>query len=191
MFGFNFGKFKKKKAEEKPQSFEEKLKNPDEEDEDDDQQFIKKEGESLEGLEENFEIELPGKSGAVRPEGNQQRNLDREHGGLEVKIQGEQNVVDAWDGRSEEVDRMGSVNAFQKASIKSMIWRYKKQKLDEAKEAIQEAAQEGAKQMRKQDVGHFDSRQGSMDQQGYVERIKHMQQDRSHEGGNGGFGMGM
>ena len=185
MFGIDLKKvLRKKKPKDKEDNglFEDKLDKNQDDEEDDDQNFIRKDEPQEEKSEET---NLDGKPGAVRPEGNQQRNLDREHGGLEAKFSQKPGDVDVWDGRSEEVDRMGSVNAFQKASIKSMIWRYKKQKLDEAKDMIKEAAQEGSKEVKKQSVGHFDSREGSMDQQGYVQRIKHMQQD--HTGQQGGF----
>lgn len=82
---------------------------------------------------EVFDVINKIKNTAVRPQGNQQRNLDREIGGLEEKERKENNEKDVWDGRSEEVDRVGSINQLGGGGKESMIWRIKKTKLDNAK----------------------------------------------------------
>lgn len=74
-------------------------KNGDVNDEDDDQNFIKK--DDKEEIAKKDEV----KEG-VRPEGNQQRNLDRETGGLEAEEDKGISDEDAWDKRSEDVAKM-------------------------------------------------------------------------------------
>jgi len=72
----------------------------------------------------------------IRPQGNQQRNLDRETGGLEENQEEKKEETkqkDVWDDRSEEVDRVGAINQLGGDDKESMIWRIKKTKLDHAK----------------------------------------------------------
>ena len=177
-------------------SFVEELKNK-KNDEDDDQNFIKKD-ESLKELEEkkvaeeiNKVVVKLQKRGSIKPEGNQQRNLDRETGGLEAEEQKESDGKDFWDGRSEEVDKMGSVNAFQKGSIKAMIWRYKKKKLDEIKDVIKGAAAAVAvgKKGKHSEQGNINPL-GGFEQQGYVQRLRNLKQDRTETFGKGNQGGG-
>lgn len=64
-------------------------------DEDSDQNFIKQDGS-----------ELPRKDAGVLPESNQQRNLDRETGGLEARKRKLKHIEDAWDRRYKEIVHM-------------------------------------------------------------------------------------
>ena len=73
------------------------------------------------------------KTGAIRPEGNLQRNLDRETGGVEAEEQMQSGEKDVWDDRSEEVDKMGAINQLGGSGKESMLWRKKKEKMDEKK----------------------------------------------------------
>jgi hypothetical protein len=157
--------------------------------EDEDQKFIKKEN-FTELEQEEDEVQ---KDDSILPESHHQRNLDRETGGLEQEKRKEISSKDIWDDRSEEVDKMGSVNAFQKGSVKAMIWKYKKEKLEQEKENKKEAAQQGAEEIRdkanNQRVGNFDSRKGSMQNMSYTQRLKHMKTDNSNQQGGGGIGL--
>lgn len=91
----------------------------DKKDEDDDQNFIKKDedleaeekrSEVFQGIKKDLDIAAQGletaKNGGIRPEGNQQRNLDRETGGLEAEQDKGISEKDAWDDRGEEVQEM-------------------------------------------------------------------------------------
>ncbi len=81
-------------------------------DEDDDQNFIKKD-DPEEKREEVFQDiksdldstvqDLEAAQNGVRPEGNQQRNLDRETGGLESEQDMGVSEKDAWDDRGEQI----------------------------------------------------------------------------------------
>ena len=82
---------------------------------------------------------LDKKDHAIRPEGYQQRNLDREVGGLEEGEKGveieqkevaETHIDDAWDKRSEEVDKVGAIDPLAGHDKESMTWRLKKIKRD-------------------------------------------------------------
>ena len=107
--------------------------------EDDDQRFVDKQ-ETQEQTEEKLE-EIK-KSSEVRgivsklksfvfPKNNQQRNLDRETGGLEAEEDKGISASDAWDDRSEDVKKMGSKNVYNSTGVKSIIWRMKKNKREE------------------------------------------------------------
>ena len=84
-------------------------------DEDDDQNFIKKD-DPEEKREEVFQDiksdldsavqDLEAAQNGVRPEGNQQRNLDRETGGLESEQDMGVSEKDAWDDRGEQISKM-------------------------------------------------------------------------------------
>lgn len=136
--------------------------------------------------------QISAKESGIRPEGNQQRNLDREVGGTEEGKIGaeqenkelqEQHIKDAWDERSEEVDKMGSHVPLKGSSKESMLWRLKKAKL-EAKKAM---AGIGAGLATKSVSGkEFDS---SKQQGGFGQMIK-AKQDRGNDLGGGGKGGG-
>jgi hypothetical protein len=158
----------------KPSTYEKK-------DEESDQRFVKKDEKKTEKKEEVDEVIEALRQSGVRPEGYQQRNLDNETGGLEAEERKEISSKDFWDERSEEVDKMGSVNAFQKSSIKAMIWRYKKQKL-EAKKMGKEAAAAAATMVKKgkgQQQGQ--DGQGLGQQTTYSQKLRNLRQDRDHE----------
>jgi hypothetical protein len=68
---------------------------------------------------------------AITPKIDHVRTLDNEHGGLELetaKISKEEQK-DAWDDRSEEVDKMGSVDSFNSTGIRSFIARNKRDRI--------------------------------------------------------------
>lgn len=75
---------------------------------------------------------------SIRPESYKQRNLDREIGGLEEgkksaeqknEIELERHIEDSWDKRSDEIDKIGSINQLAGHDKESMIWRLKKIRL--------------------------------------------------------------
>ena len=79
-------------------------------------------------------IELLRKNNIV-PISNQQRNLDREEGGLESKeSESETHIIDEWDNRGEEVIKMAESNLSNNSSgKKAMLWNLKRKKLQEKK----------------------------------------------------------
>ena len=125
---------------------------------------------------------------AIKPENNQQRNLDREVGGLEEGKKGdekenkklmEQHIEDVWDDRSKKVDEMGSVNPIRGHDKESMIWRSKKHKLDEQKHEKHEKHEKHDNHEHKDNFGkNYDSRS---DQSGGFRQMIKARQDRSNE----------
>lgn len=71
----------------------------------------------------------------VRPMSNQQRNLDREEGGLENEVSEiEIASIDAWDNRFEEIAEMAESHPINNSSgKKAMLWDLKRKKLQEQK----------------------------------------------------------
>ena len=120
---------------------------------------------------------------SILPENHQQRNLDREVGGLEEGKKGvkekkdekEKAVEDIWDDRSEAVDEMGSFVPLAGSSKESMTWRLKKIRLGIGKHLQKNRDGSGT---------DFDSRGGK---QGFSTMIKARQ---DHENDGGGMGMG-
>ena len=71
----------------------------------------------------------------IRPMNNQQRNLDREEGGLESEEnESEIASIDAWDGRGEEIIKMAESHPINNSSgKKAMLWDLKRKKLQQQK----------------------------------------------------------
>ena len=71
----------------------------------------------------------------VRPMSNQQRNLDREEGGVENEVsETEIASIDAWDNRFEEIAEMAESHPINNSSgKKAMLWDLKRKKLQEQK----------------------------------------------------------
>ena len=71
----------------------------------------------------------------IRPISNQQRNLDREEGGLEnEKNESEIASIDVWDNRFEEIAEMAESHPINNSSgKKAMLWDLKRKKLQEQK----------------------------------------------------------
>ena len=71
----------------------------------------------------------------IRPISNQQRNLDREEGGLESEEnESEIASIDAWDNRFEEIAEMAESHPINNSSgKKAMLWDLKRKKLQEQK----------------------------------------------------------
>ena len=71
----------------------------------------------------------------IRPMSNQQRNLDREEGGLESEEnESEIASIDAWDNRFEEIAEMAESHPINNSSgKKAMLWDLKRKKLQEQK----------------------------------------------------------
>lgn len=120
---------------------------------------------------------------SIRPEGYQQRNLDREVGGLEagedsikeIKEKIEQHIEDEWDKRSDEIDKIGSIDPLAGHDKESMTWRLKKIRLK-----IGKHLQKGGDQ--KSDSKNFDSRYAGG---GFSQMIK-ARQDYGHDQNNSG-----
>lgn len=152
--------------------------------EDDDQNFIKKDDqeESNDKINKVFQnltndlADVKAKISEFLSKKNQQRNLDRETGGLEAEEQKESSEKDVWDDRSEEVDKMGSTDTFNTTGMRSVVDRAKKQRL-KAKKHAKEAAQEGAQA----GVGANLLGEKKMT---LMEKVK-LRQDLSHEKGGG------
>ena len=160
--------------------------------EDDDQNFIKKDEPQV--AEEKSEVkegeEVQGiiwkLKNLVFPENNQQRNLAREVGGLEAAEKKEIKSVDVWDGRSEEVDKMGSTDVFNSSGMRSVVWKKKREKrlaIQAAKHAL--AAAGTITTTSKKEVAETF---GVPPAQGYISRLKNLKQDRSNIHGNDGVG---
>lgn len=125
---------------------EEILKKKKEDDSDDDPNFIKKDDKEAEG-QEDFDVEnvINKLKNVVWPESNQQRNLDRETGGLEVEKRKEISIEDIWDGRSEEVDLMGSTDTFNSTGVRSFVARKKRERLERAADSHQDHIKKAGK----------------------------------------------
>lgn len=128
-------------------------------------------------------LSLDEKDNAIRPEGFQQRNLDREVGGLEDGIKGpketkefEPEIKDVWDERSNEIDEIGSINQLGGHDKESMTWRLKKIRLKIGKSASLEDTHEPDKK-------GYDSR---YNQGGFSQMIK-IRRDFDHENSGGGI----
>jgi len=121
------------------------------------------------------------KNSQVRPINNQQRNLDREEGGLEQEIHETQShIIDEWDNRGEEVIEMGKHNPINKSSgKKSMLWNLKRKRLQQKK--IDEELgnlSDDLKKLKAQDEqkgSDFDSRK----KQSFSQRIQALKKDRT------------
>ena len=116
------------------QNIEEKKKP---EDEDGDQNFIKKD-ETAERRKKDYLDALKNAEAEndVRPEGNQQRDLNRETGGLEIEEDPGISEEDAWDKRSEEITKMIEEgrdlnNASKSSRAQAFIHTAKQKKLKE------------------------------------------------------------
>ena len=150
------------------------------EDEDDDQNFIKKDGEYINKLQEEVLADLADLEEHIEgilPESNQQRNLDRENGGLEAKAVSQKHDEDVWDKRGAEIQQMiedeQDLNNASKSSRDQSFINRKKQEKRHAKK-------------------HKESAQDSFEDMGYVKRLRNMRQDRTEIGSPGiGGGRGM
>jgi vacuolar-type H+-ATPase subunit I/STV1 len=71
----------------------------------------------------------------IMPVTNQQRNLDREEGGLEQENNKTESVIiDEWDDRGEEIIKMAESHPINNSTgKKSMLWNLKRKKLQEKK----------------------------------------------------------
>jgi len=153
--------------------------------EDGDQNFIKKDQSTEE--EKNFsnakedsqtKDAIDKLKGYFFPKNNQQRNLDREVGGLEAEEEKEKenSSEDVRYDKSEEVDK---INVFNSTGLRSVIWKKKREKLELAKDAI-----EGATMAKKR-------RTNEPQNESHLERLKNLKQDRSHQGNQNGNGGGV
>lgn len=157
-------------------------------DEDDDQNFVDlQEEQEIEEMFEEVEevIDVLKGSSAIKPESNQQRNLDRETGGLEANAEKATfTSEDSWDERSEEVDRMGTndpLSTGNKKSLRLLQIKKKKQKEEEKK-----MHQNPPMKTLKTGLGkNYDS---SKQQSGGFRQMIKARQDFGHETGNDGRG---
>jgi hypothetical protein len=150
--------------------------------EDDDQNFIKKDSQEsqeakfLEVKESNQTQEVIEElKSPIFPKNNQQRNLDVEIGGLESEEKKEISSEDIWDNRSEEVDKMGSIDTFNSTGIRSLIAKRKREKLELAQKIA------GGKPLT-----NTEKKSESSEGQSHLTRLKNLRLDRSHEPNNGG-----
>lgn len=124
------------------------------------------------------------KNTQVRPINNQQRNLDREEGGVEYENhENLSQIVDEWDNRSQEVTEMGKHNPINKSSAKkSMIWNLKRQRLQQKKIVEElENYSDDLKKLKNQETQNnqegeaFDSRK----RQNLIQKIQALKQDQN------------
>jgi hypothetical protein len=121
----------------------------------------------------------------IRPMANQQRNLDREEGGMEHENkETESHTIDEWDARGDEIIKMAESHPINKStSKKSMLWNLKRKKLQEKKikEEIADVSKD-LKQIKMQKNSEqnggseFDSR---MSQSTLTQRINALREDRN------------
>lgn len=131
-------------------------------------------------------LSLEEENKSIRPESYQQRNLDREIGGLEEGKKGveekeeqlQKHIEDVWDKRSEEVDKIGAIDPLAGGDKESMTWRLKKIKRDIGKHKADDHDHD---KEAKGSGTHFDSRHAA----GGVSQIIKARQDFGHEDGGG------
>ena len=121
----------------------------------------------------------------IRPMANQQRNLDREEGGMEHENkETEIHSIDEWDDRGEEIIKMAESHPINNSSgKKSMLWNLKRKKLQEKKikEEIADVSKD-LKQIKMQKNSEqkggseFDSRRS---QSTLTQRINALREDRN------------
>ena len=120
----------------------------------------------------------------IRPMANQQRNLDREEGGMEHENkETESHTIDEWDGRGDEIIKMAESHPINNStSKKSMLWNLKRKKLQEKKikEEIADVSKD-LKQIKMQKSPEqggleFDSRSS---QSTLTQRINALREDRN------------
>jgi len=121
----------------------------------------------------------------IRPMSNQQRNLDREEGGMEHENkETEIHSIDEWDDRGEEIIKMAETHPINNStSKKSMLWNLKRKKLQEKKikEEIADVSKD-LKQLKMQKNSEqnsgsgFDSRRA---QSSLTQRINALREDRN------------
>jgi hypothetical protein len=120
----------------------------------------------------------------IRPMANQQRNLDREEGGMEHENkETESHTIDEWDARGDEIIKMAESHPINKStSKKSMLWNLKRKKLQEKK--IKEEIADVSKDLKQikmqkspeQGGSEFDSR---WSQSTLTQRINALREDRN------------
>ena len=120
----------------------------------------------------------------IRPMANQQRNLDREEGGMEHENkETESHTIDEWDARGDEIIKMAESHPINNStSKKSMLWNLKRKKLQEKK--IKEEIAEVSKDLKQikmqkspeQGGSEFDSR---WSQSTLTQRINALREDRN------------
>ena len=120
----------------------------------------------------------------IRPMANQQRNLDREEGGMEHENkETETHTIDEWDDRGEEIIKMAESHPINNStSKKSMLWNLKRKKLQEKK--IKEEIADVSKDLKQikmqkspeQGGSEFDSRKS---QSTLTQRINALREDRN------------
>ena len=145
--------------------------------------FQKEFAEKTHQEKDHRDIESERGKDSILPESNQQRNLDREVGGLEASEKPALDSIDPWEGRSEEIDEIGSIDQLGSTGKKSMIWRKKKAKLD-AKEAIENMEDHQHMQESKQSVLGFVSKENT--KSGFGDMVK---SGNNFGGGQGNGGM--
>lgn len=127
------------------------------EDQDDDQRFIPKNQENQEvqeNQEENQEGQENKNNTGIRPESNQQRNLDREVGGLEdkeIKQQVIEEVKDVWDDHATSINENAQESDEELSDAASSTlrqsWIHRGKQTKKRDKKIQEAAAESFEEM--------------------------------------------
>ena len=129
----------------------------------------------------------------IFPKNNQVRTLDNEVGGLEQKENANSSSKDAWDDRSEEVDKMGSADTFNSTGIKSFVWRAKFNRLKAKKNAKKSPEAADAIEMAKNNIRKNNQKSSdimtvdlnsnrnssSFDNQSMAQRLKNIKIDKT------------
>jgi len=120
----------------------------------------------------------------IRPMSNQQRNLDREEGGLEnEENESEIASIDAWDNRFEEIAEMAESHPINNSSgKKAMLWDLKRKKLQEKK--INEEIAELSVDLEQLKIGKNSEQSGSQfdrrnTQSTLTQKINALREDRN------------
>lgn len=126
----------------------------------------------------------------IFPANNQQRNLDREVGGVEQKESYTTSPKDVWDERTEEIQEMNDdyEEYTHSSTFESIIWRKKqKKKQDKADEIadIAETIDNNSNKNHENNSGGFDSR---YENNSFVQKITSLRGNKDDDRNNGGQG---
>lgn len=129
-------------------SFVEMIENQ-EDAQDSDQNFIKKDNH-FENVTQSKEVQevIDRLKNAIIPKNNKKRDLDLEVGGLEAQETKEEMKDDFWDERSEEINDMAA-DVFNSTSMKSLVWKKKKERLDIKKDLAKDSLSMSEKEIAK------------------------------------------
>lgn len=138
-------------------------KKDDDDDEDNDQRYI---DQMLEEINQDLQETKENLEG-ILPESNQQRNLDREVGGLESELMPKQEKVveDEWDDRGEEIQEMNE-DAYEDL-------------IDASTSSLRQSFIGTKKRQKKQAKKNAEAAKDSFEEMSHVQRLKNLREDKS------------